>query len=161
MFDFLHIPDLTDNYYRSLMFVVAAVTAFFGADYWLMVKEPDTFRKDIKLVDFFITRLRIFIPITFVLILATVSVESDLRPKSSLANNVLKGIAYTAVSFYGSILIYKIMTPSAKFSLAQWLSMMMSASIIVPCMDKYPISSSIGFVVYNTLVFLILGKMKV
>jgi len=94
IFNSLHVND---EFFYNLFFIGSLITAFFGCDFWLLTKFPDLLKKDIKLIDFFVSRLRLFIPYS-VLVLLVAFWSSLLADK----NGFIFTFGYIAGSFYFS-----------------------------------------------------------
>ncbi len=66
---FLSEFKINNEFFYNLFFAGTIIGSFFGCDYWLLIKYPETYKKEIKITDFFISRLRLFVPITVVVLL--------------------------------------------------------------------------------------------
>lgn len=160
MFDFLQLPELTDNYYRSLFFMILIVLSFFSADLWLLEKYPDLNKSNIKLADFFISRLRVFIPaVSLALFLFLIF---DAHPKVNMNTLFFRAPVVVSVSFYMSLLVYKSLKEkySMTFLLYSFVVLISSSDLL----DRYPTTTKylgIGAIAIIAGVIIVLFKNKI
>ena len=142
MFDISHLPELTDKYFKSLFFTLSIVLAFFSADSWLLVKNPGTYRENIKLIDFLISRLRIMVPVFFSMFLLLLSIVG------TFLGGFFYAATLTTFSFYLSIGFFKF-NPK-KHSLLFWLFICLGIAITGTIREEYSIL--IGIIAFSCLI---------
>lgn len=130
---------------------------FFSADYWLLAKTPNAFQENIKLVDFFISRLRFIIPIVFCVFFIFLAVYGTLQDVFFNATII------TASSLYFSAFIFKHQTKHFKENtLLFWLLMILGISVMVAVIDQYlgmiRIIAAISFVFYGLILVFIFDR---
>jgi hypothetical protein len=153
MFDFLQLPELNDKYFKSLLFAFSTVILFFGCDYWLNTKHPGTFQKNIKLPDYFITRLRFMIPLYFAMYIAYMGRYRNIQ------NAFVYSAFHTAAALYLSAFVFKNMK-AKEFDLDSYLALFLALCLYETLMDEYFISATIGLIIYCIFMILILRKIK-
>lgn len=151
MYDFLNLPELTDKYLRSLFLVFSLVLLFFSADCWLLTKHTGTFKKDIKLIDFLISRLRLLIPLVFVMFCIFLGIHGTFEKA------FFYGAIFTSFAFYLSVFTFKYFKSR---SLLWWLSLFLETSVFITFMDKYPIGAPIGLIVFSIMTALIVSAIE-
>lgn len=142
MFDIFHLPELNDKYFKSLFFVLCLLMSFFGADYWLLCRYPNINRKELKLFDFFISRLRLLVPVLFVLALAYGVIYKTFERAMPLA------MMFTAVCFYGSALMVKRKLAKPYLRMEFWLLFLIAACPTVELMNYNFIIASLFLFIY-------------
>jgi len=102
MFDFLTIPEINNKAAQNIFVLLFLLFDFFACDAYLIEKHPDENRKNIKLVDFFISRLRVFIPASTLIMTFHLFFIYEAE-ETAYANIFIHSLIITALCFYAGI----------------------------------------------------------
>jgi len=155
----LHLPELTDNYFTSLLFGFSIILVFFSADCWLLTKDPSNHRNNIKLIDFIVSRFRLIVPLVFFMTLVFIGITNNFK------GGFFCGTVFTAFSLYGSVFSFKFYNKRPeRHTLIFWVVMILGMSIYIILMTEYltigiPIGL-IGFVLYGIVLDFIFKKLE-
>lgn len=147
MFDFLNYQELSDDYYKGLFFILLMVLTFFAADSWLLFKYPEKCRENIKVVDFFISRLRLFIPLVGVTIILNLILSSE--KEVDLENIFSNSLLALIIAFYVSKTAFKLL--KKKYSLDSLLYVLIIAISSSYLISKYSWSYKALFILLISL----------